>query len=392
MKPAKLLNLLHELDARLRRAEGSIKGFVYEQPAAGSIVTKIAEIKAKVHRYASKVDTLRLKEVSGLIDDVETLRDLASHLMAPGQDQGYEDTLRSIFNDRYGLKNIVLGLQIGLNQVTENDLIEIVPGQKLAAYQFTYTDERLTVTDQPLRPSERDKDLAYAALEDVVEAGTYINDELAKTNASPRLKDAFIVLQGKLKEHKNIVQIGMRAHACSVMVKAHSDELSPSLSGLLIGHLETVSSALNQFEDWRKYCENALMVNIDLNSIAALSEGTRALLSELEKNPAIDPSVIDALDTVDRWVTDQESPDKRDVLALSRTLENFWAATCKVFLFVTKEAGSELRKQVSTYVLGALLFAGAAVVVPVLSKVPGAQWVDAAYKFLIERGVDPPRL
>jgi hypothetical protein len=77
------------------------------------------------------------------------------------------------------------------------------------------------------------------------------------------------------------------------------DELSPTLFELLRSHVELVFAAAAQFEDWRVFRENA--VDIDRDSIDALSQSTLALVRDLRMRKDATPEVTEALDTVASW-------------------------------------------------------------------------------------------
>ncbi|MDR6666392.1 hypothetical protein [Rhizobium sp. 1399] len=209
MKPDKLRNLLEEMDTRVGRMQRERKDH---------FTANLSGLRAEVQRLLSKIDSLRASDIAAL-----------------------EVTLSAIpINDldRSSLNNLLLGLKIGLNQLGPDEVLDATPGQKPAAFQFGFDGDVLKVVDQPLRAYGREADIVMAALEAAVEHGEYVNKDLAATNASPRLKDAFDRLQATLISHKNIVQIGARAQICNRLVDGDLEELSPTLFALLIGHIE----------------------------------------------------------------------------------------------------------------------------------------------------------
>lgn len=359
MRPDKLRKLLQEMEERLARAE---KSYAHDEHA----LRPLASTKREVRRYLSKVDSLRKVDIDSLNERV----------------------LRLPIND-LGLGNLILGMKIGLNQLGPEDILEATPGQKLAAFSFGFDGDDLRIVDQPLRAHERDAEIAFAALEGALEHGEYVNQDLAATNASPRLKEAFERLQATMISHKNIVQIGSRAQICNRLVNGEIDELSPPLFGLLIGHIESVFSALAQFEDWRIYSENAAALNIDAGSVAKLADGTGQLLKQLRDEQSVDESVVHALETVKGWVEDSTPPDRRDVLSLSRSLENFWSVVTKSILAIGGDVVTAGRKEVAAAILAALLIAAPAIV-PVIGKLPGGHWVETVYNYF--KSLGPLRL
>ncbi|MBB3743765.1 hypothetical protein FHX10_003264 [Rhizobium sp. BK591] len=360
MKPDKLRNLLIELEGRVSRLERT-----YER--SDHIAIPLAAVKAEVRRYLSKVDSLRAADVAALEKQIRNI---------------------PIPDDQPNLANLVLGLKFGLNQLGPDELLESLPGQKTAAFQFRLDEDVLKVIDQPLRPSSREKEMAMAALEAAVEHGHYVISDLAATNSSPRLKEAFRQLQVTIAGYKNVVQVGVRAQICRRLVHGDIEELSPTLFSLLIGHIESVFSALAQFEDWRIYSKNAADLNIDAGSVEKLTQSTAELVKQLQDEHLADMSVIDALDTASKWVQDSEIPDNRDVLSLTRSLENVWSVVSKVALGIGRDIIADGRKRLAAAIITALLSAGG--IVPVLAKIPGGEWVETVYSYFKAAAEKPP--
>jgi hypothetical protein len=348
MKPDRLGNILEEMEARLTRAQRDGNG------------RGLAALTVAVRRYRAKLDKLSASDISEL-----------ERLIAQVPMQG--DPLR--------LNNLIAGLKIGLNQLSLDDIIDATPGQKLAAFQFGFEGELLKVVDQPIKPYESEKDIAMASLEAAIQNGAYVNEDLKATNVSPRVREAFARLQATMSSYTNIVQIGAGAQICSRYLQMEVEELSPSLAGMLVGHIESVFAALSQFKDWRVYCENAYELHLEPGSIKELTENASLLIKDLRENNVIDAAVPNALETVVGWVEEQAQPDKRDVLSLGRTLENIWSAMVKQIVSFAKETVSETRK-LAIKAAAATLLIGAVSLVPIISKIPGAQWIEVAYIYV----------
>lgn len=357
MKPDKLRNLLQEMDTRVGRMQAARNDH---------FVANLSGLRAQVQRLLGKVDSLQTTDIAGL--EIALSAVPISEL------------------DRSSLNNLLLGLRIGLNQLGPNEVLDVTPGQKLAAFTFGFEGDTIKAVDQPVRTYGREADIAVSALEAAVEHGEYVNQDLVATNASPRLKEAFQRLQLTMLSHNNIVQIGARAQICNRLVHGDLEELSPTLFGLLIGHIESVFSALAQFEDWRIYSENAASLNVDAGSVAKLVEGTAELARKLEHDRLADKSVINALETVQGWVEEVQPPDKRDVLSLARSHENLWSIATKALL---GDVISDGRKRLASGLVTALLLI-APLIVPVIGRVPGAQWIETVYDYFKAAGSKPP--
>lgn len=380
MKSDKLRKVLLEMETRLGRIAKRLDGIDAASDTAVDLTRHIGRLRAYVRRLESKAELLRADDVDDLQSEFSWIRSMASQqaLRTP-KNSPYFDALTSLQDDEV-LANLAVGLRIGLSQIGPEEVLDAVPGQKLAAFQFEIVGDELRVVDQPFRPNQREKEMALAAIEAAIDQGDGINEDLATTNASPRLREAFIQLQETLKTHKNIVQIGSRARVCSRLVAANTEELSNSLFALLESHIETVFSALAQFEDWRIYCENAAAVGLDKDSVDELVQSARVLIEKLKIETSVNPEVTDALDAVATWASEGSVPDKRDVLTLARTLGNLWSLISKTILSVGAEVAKIGRIQVAGLILGALI-SGASLSVPHLSKIPGGEWVQLVYNY-----------
>jgi hypothetical protein len=283
------------------------------------------------------------------------------------------------------LNNLFLGMKIGLSQLGPDEILESLPGQKPAAFQFGFENEQVVVVDQPLRSTAREREIASSALEAAIEKGAYVGEQLSQSNSSPRLKDAFKALQDKLEARANIIQIGMFNQTCGRVLGGDVEELSPTLFELLRSHVDLVSATASQFEDWRIFRENA--VDIDHESINALSQSTLALIRELRNHNNAEPDVTNALETVVGW-TDQKAADKRDVLALAGTLQNLWSLAAKSAL--AKEVVSEGRKLVAKAIIASLLAVTTAGALAALGKIPGGEWIEPTLSYFKSSGEAPP--
>ncbi|KAF5887448.1 hypothetical protein [Rhizobium sp. PEPV16] len=215
MKPDKLRNLLQSVDTRLSRAEKSLVDIDGRSGQTNDVVKMLADLRAETRRQISKVDSLRPVHVSAIEKQALQLRYVAaSRLSAFGPNTPISGPLQAISDDTIGISNLLSGLMIGMNQLEPEEVLESLPGQKPAAFQFGFEGERLVIVDQPLRARERDREIAIAALEAATEKGVYVVEQLAVSNCSPRLKDAFRSLQDKLEARANIIQVGMYNQTC----------------------------------------------------------------------------------------------------------------------------------------------------------------------------------
>ncbi len=368
MKTDRLRNLLAELDTRLRRFEGSSSKPADNRPQAQLTLTLISRLRSDIRRQVTQIDTLDRERVVAFERQINEIRDAAS-LADYDRSSPQFKLFESLITDKIGLLNLTAGLKIGLNQLEPEDVLELVPGQKTAAFQFEFKDDYLVTVDQLPSTTAREALIAEAALDAAIEHAIEVAADLDRSNCSPRLKDAFARLRQTLETHKNIVQVGQFAHLCNRLVQSEIEELSATQFALLTGHVEMVYSALAQFEDWRVFSDNAVTVPIDQSFISNLTEGARLTIRHLKQSANVDTSVTEALETATGWVEESGAVEKRDVLSLARTLENIWSAVSKVLLSVGKETISEGRKAIARSIVVFALLSGTAIFVPALEVI-----------------------
>lgn len=381
MKTDKLRNLLVELDTRLRRFEGSSSNSADNKAQAQRTLTLVSKLRSDIRRQVAQIDTLDREKVVALERQINEIRDAAS-LAAYDRSSPQFASFESLVTDRIGLLNITAGLKIGLNQLEPDDVLELIPGQKTAAFQFGFRDDILVAVDQLPRTTASEALIAESALAAAIEHASEVAADLDRSNCSPRLKGAFGSLRRTLETHKNIVQVGQYAHVCNKLVQAEIEELSDTQFALLTGHVEMVYSALAQFEDWRVFSDNAANVPIDEAFVTKLTEGARETIRHLQQSANVDKSVAEALETATGWVEGTGAVEKRDVLSLARTLENIWSAVSKILLAIGKETISEGKKAIARGIVVFALLSGTAIFVPALDVIPGAGWVRTVYSYL----------
>lgn len=158
MKPDRLGKILTEMETRITRAQKEGRG------------GDLDVLKAAVRRCRTKLDKLNPANVAELKALVGKITSSTNPL---------------------GLSNLISGLEIGLNQLSPDDLLEATPGQKLAAFQFGFDGDALTVIDQPIMPYENERNIAMASREAAIQNGVHVNDDLLATNILQRSKRRF---------------------------------------------------------------------------------------------------------------------------------------------------------------------------------------------------------
>ncbi|MGH0220844.1 hypothetical protein NKY68_12310 [Sinorhizobium meliloti] len=379
----KLRNLLGRLSERLERMQR------YTQNLKATY--NIEDLRQEISHLSRLVGVMDLRADQLTLDDLDALRDGVARINSLSSipelirevrytTDVHKSARAALQEDCNFLRNTTIGLQIGINLLDPGELEDLIPNQKVAAYQFAFKDEKIVVVDQLPPSSEPDSSLSAAANEVLVEQGQRILTDLQGSNCSPRLIQAFVALQGKLAEHKNVVQIGMLNSACSKITIASAEELSTTLLELLKAHVEGVYDYLAQDPNWRIFVEHSVSVKLERKDIDELAATARALATRLEAaDGAAEESVPAALRTVADLTEISAKPDGRLTLALARTIENMVSLVTRVAAALKEDVFSEARKWTARVVLGSV--AGAAMIA--IAKVPGAEWIPETISYLL---------
>ncbi|ACM26550.1 hypothetical protein [Rhizobium rhizogenes] len=383
MDRARILNLLDTMEVRIERLQKAFAPIA--SPAVHDILQLLRQLKIKAGRCRSKVDVLEPASIADLRETIDNIRNFASSpdLNVQLIDPVYENRLArdGLLEEADFLARLANGMLIGLN-LTANDVRELLPAQKPAAFRFAYDNDnqKIVVVDEPFRPDPKQAEIALAALEEIISQGQDVNDDLQQSNASPRLKAAFVRLQERLIAHRNIVQVGQCNQTAGRVLKGHVEELSSSQFEQLRAQVEGVSAVLAQFPEWRHFSENAVRTNLDNDAIAELTADALLLAQQLKKSVHAVAEVPQALEEAAEWVKEQDEPDKRDVLSLVRTLENFWSLLTKNAL--AKEIKSETKKMIAKGIILATLSVLSVGFASNIAKVPGGEWIEATFAYL----------
>lgn len=375
----RIQGILSDIEHRAAKLESQFADAILD----AGVASALAALRMESIRQNAKLGAVSPSALNALRQQAALIKSRSDELSAHSlhdRDRQRQQRIELFQHDVSLLLNRVLALAIGVNQLGPEDLADIVPGQKLAAYKFDFSGNVVEVVDQPFSVNDRDASIASAALELALEQGTRVSADLAKTNTSPRLKAAFDTLQHKLASGRNVIQIGMCCKTCSRLLLAEAGELSPSLFEMLRAHVETVYDALAQLQDWRQYVEN-IASSLDKAAVAELVRGTRALADRLGHTNGVADSVPEALNNVADWIESEDDVDQRDIVSLARTVENLWSIVVRAAVSVTKETLDEAKKAAAKAIVILMLTGATAGLTAALSKVPGAEWIETAIAY-----------
>lgn len=267
--------------------------------------------------------------------------------------------------------NLLRGVQIGLKQLTADQIRDAIPKQKVAAYRFAFDGDKLVVAPQRIEATDPDYAIAAASLRALVEQGERVARQLRQSNCPPRLIEAFVALQTKLESHQNVVEVGLLNRSCMSLANASADELATTLLEWLKSHLGSVYDFLAQHPDWRKFVENALSANLRQDQVDDLANAARAVAAVAAQSENVDAAVPSAFHEIALLADEIKEPDGRVSLGLGRTLENIISLAARCLLGVKNDIQSEARKLLARSIL--LAISGAAIAT--LAIIPGAEWV-----------------
>ncbi|TLX05680.1 hypothetical protein [Rhizobium sp. MHM7A] len=269
-------------------------------------------------------------------------------------------------------------------------LSELVPEQKLAPVQFKIQEAFLTVDHLPATTSKQDTKSAESAREALVSQGKTVVEELRRSNCDTRFLETVISLQSKLQAADDIIQLGIMNISCVEMAKKYDAELSDAVSARLRAHLNSVNAYVAQFPDWRRYTENAAVVELDESDIKKSVAIADEIISSLSAEPdLVDAEVPRTIKLIKEAVGDPKRAFKRTSYALFRTLENLFS---KVFEYVAQFA-SDFATQTSTRLakwgsrtaaggLITLMLGWAGALTPIYERLPDAEWLKPAITIL----------
>jgi len=214
------------------------------------------------------------------------------------------------------------------------------PKQILAPFQFELSENRLSVIDQSRTPKDRSAQAVAAALRVLTALGEDIEDDLANSNVSHRVKRAFDRTYAALKDEDGIIVIALLNETFGSQLQAAEPELSDSLFALMKSFSNQVASFVAQFEEWQRYADNNAETQFSLSATATIAHNARAMATAFDSEKDVDPGVSDALRTAAEWVEDPNIPRAR--AGGSWTVLNVFAAVIGKLVETAKDKSAEI--------------------------------------------------
>lgn len=260
-------------------------------------------------------------------------------------------------------------------------LHRIIPDQKIAPSQFAIVNERLEILPQVADPLAGAGDLAAAAREEIIKDALDIQNDLELSNCHPKILKRFETLKEYICTNADIVRVGIAALTCKSMISQFGSEIPDGTLAVMRSHFQAVDMYLGQFSEWQEFCANALVVEIDNNSLEVLERATNAVAKVLQEHEILsDPQVPKTLLYIREALLEPRQSAKRVGYAAVSTLENL--ISC-IFNYTVDFLDGLTRKAIKTAAysvggvvgLGAVGLLGAELIAPVVGQVPTSQWI-----------------
>ncbi|MBB2719104.1 UNVERIFIED_ORG: hypothetical protein GGD48_004363 [Rhizobium etli] len=277
-------------------------------------------------------------------------------------------------------------------------LNRIVPDHVISPVNFDIVEERLAVVPVTSAPDPQNRSIAAAARDALIEQGGRVLENLRISNCDRRLLEAFERLQDKLTHEQDIVQVGVLNISCENLAASFKDELPTAVEALVRGHSAAVTLFVAQFQAWRDFSEQALLVDLSPVDIADVKSTALSIAARFEGDrERIDESVPRTIRYLASLITDPATTAKRTGYALLTSLENLVA---RLFSFAAEFLGDTAKqatKKLSTWTARAVVAFVASTVVaaglelgPVFSRFQATRWVQNAVEILqkVELPVD----
>lgn len=258
-----------------------------------------------------------------------------------------------------------------------------VPEQQIGPYRFKIENDRLSLENQPGGADGLDAQNAARALAGLVDQSERIGQDLARSNCSPRLREAFLIIASKLGSGANIIELAEENGTFSDLIEA-DDIPSDMLRALLRSHATRIRDYVAQFPEWRAFAANAAEVNFDGEKLREMGKFARATAEKLESQAEyVDASVPKALNTAAKW-SEVRRPTGREKLAVSSTILNLLSLATLSLTAVVGTLGvlSTEAKDVAAKVVAVTIVSEITPYLSAISETEDGKWAAPAVKYL----------
>lgn len=378
MEARRLQNLIQQ---SIRRTQQVIK-FAANFPDSDSkekLLSTLASLRLFFDNSMLYPEKFGSAQLDDLQDELQELRRLSSIMLWNDGEQVRED-----FDHLWrGLWNLSLGMRIGLSSDAASGLSELIPDQKVAAFQFGFSQSRIVVLEEFANGPNETRAIIDAARDELLEQGLELIADIAHSNSGPRLLRRLQSVHARLDERKPVVQLGMATQSLAAAITGSKDELPTDLFSLLLAHVKNLYSYLAQFPDWQNFVQHSLMANLPPNDTEILISSAKAIADFLEANADYATAdVSQALRTTATWTEGLENPDGRMIFALGRTIENLLSLISRTIVEIGEEARKEAVKAIAKNIVR-FVQASCVGLVYTMAGLPGAEWLVSAFDALV---------
>jgi hypothetical protein len=261
-----------------------------------------------------------------------------------------------------------------------------LPEQKLAPISFDIEHSKLVVVHRAVDPSSADINNVKNARNALLEQGIGIIEALERSNCDRRIIDGIKRLQNGLARYDNIIELGIINISVDKVCKSAASEFPDALLGAIDGHIAGVGMYVAQFDEWRRFSENALDVELDASDIKHIGDATQAIIERVMLHPEIaDEEIPKTLLMLGSLIANPGQSSRKAAFATLRTVENLVARVYQHGLDFLEQTTTKsvdgLSSAASKVIVGALLavaLAATASLGAVPSKVAEAAWMKTA--------------
>jgi hypothetical protein len=205
-------------------------------------------------------------------------------------------------------------------------LRRIVPQQKLAPAQFDIINDQLVLANLPVQLRADDITNVQQARTALMARGENIIKALERSNCDKRVLNSVQELQEGLTKESNAIELGLMNIGVDQVCKSAAAELPEALLGEISGYVTGVAMFVAQFEEWRRFSENAASVDITTDDIEKIGAAAQSIIDRLDEHPGIAAAEVPkTLRALRALVSNPPLASKRAAFAVLRTIENLVA-------------------------------------------------------------------
>ncbi len=298
-----------------------------------------------------------------------------------------EDIILDIRDDLY---EIVSALPSGPTPAEQ--LQDLTPRQRTGPLRFEVRDGLLTIQHQAANIEASDRRNAESALTELLHTGNALTSYFETSNVDRHLREMIKDIVDRLVSRQDIIQIGIAAIGCQIVVDRLSEELPDFWAARTKGFALGLGMYVAQHAEWQKFSEKSSLADYSQDDVRVLYHSGIQLVTKLRAAPeGVDPEVPRTLSFLLETIQDPGRALKRTVYAAITSIENMVIVivrACGGIIGAIPEGAQEGVKVATKASVAAalLLIAGtvATQIAPAAGHVLQTNWLKEAGKIILE--------